>query len=63
MTIYHSDCDGNEAFIRAGGECVCKICGKYYWEHPYCSNSRFTDGLDRDSYYLHVLCDGVHVKL
>jgi hypothetical protein len=62
MIIYHSDCDGNETFIRASGKCVCE-CGKFYWQHPYCSNSKFIDDLGRDDYYLHILCDGTHVKL
>ena len=40
-------------FRRAGGGCICLICGKEYRKHmhndPWC--------------FLNTLCDGSHVKL
>lgn len=60
--INHSDCDGNDTFLRTGN-LVCPICDKQYSKHPYCSNSKYIDSLGRDEYYLHVLCNGTHVKL
>lgn len=48
-----------EHAVRAS-DCTCATCGKPYRTHPWCSNS-----LDKstESYCLHVLCDGLHVKL
>ena len=43
----------NGDYVRAGGDCVCETCGRTYWRHPV---------LDPYS-WLHVLCDGLLVKL
>jgi hypothetical protein len=40
-------------FRRAGGGCICSICGKEYREHPH----------NDPWFWLHKLCDGSHVKL
>ena len=40
-------------YIRAGGDVVCEICGKAYYDHPQ----------HNDFPFLNVLCDGVVVKL
>lgn len=58
-------CDGNLTFVRAFGDAACDSCGKEYWRHPYCGNSRvgYPYEFARPEYVLHVLCDGLHVKL
>lgn len=40
-------------WYRACGDCVCKVCGRVYYDHPQAV----------PHYYLRVLCDGRHVKL
>jgi hypothetical protein len=46
-------------FVRAGGNAVCEICHRKYFDHP-----QNTDYLDWNGYpYLNVLCDGTLVKL
>lgn len=45
--------------IRASGDVECEQCSKLYRDHPYCAGSRLPD----NHYFLHVLCDGTHVKL
>ena len=42
----------SDDWYRAGGECVCSICGLKYADHPVCS-----EGL------IVVLCSGDQVKL
>lgn len=39
---------------RAGGNCVCAICGEIYYKHPY-----FSEPYE----WLTLLCDGTLVKL
>ncbi len=46
-------------YIRASGDCVCKLCGKEYWRHSFDLNHFDWDGFP----YLTVLCDGTLVKL
>jgi hypothetical protein len=55
-----NDCRGDVDFIRASGDVACRICGRAYRDHPFCaqSYSSFAEQL-----VLHVLCDGLHVKL
>ncbi len=43
----------NDEMRRAGGECVCEICGKVYLDHPAI----------RDYEWLNLLCDNRIVKL
>lgn len=38
---------------RAGGDCICYLCGRLYYQHPN----------DRDYPFMTVLCDGELVKL
>ena len=51
----------NQAFYyyRAGGDCICKLCGLDYYSHPV------THGPERWHYgcELHVLCNTDRVKL
>lgn len=48
--------------IRAGHECICEECGKMYIDHPYIDNVMDGSG-DRLQPFLHVICDGLIVKL
>lgn len=62
--LSQSECGAiSDLMRRADGRCLCPDCGQEYYRHPYCSNSRFEDGAGFVCYYLHVLCDGSHVKL
>jgi len=45
--------------IRASGDCRCIVCGKKYLEHPMDKEDLSYDG----SPFLHILCDGMRVKL
>lgn len=56
--IHHPDCE--EPVERAGGGVECRICGREYYDHPYCSSS-WNEGMDCHS--AQVLCDGRHVHL
>ena len=49
------DIDG----IRASGECICNICGKEYYDHPYDWRIIGYGGVP----YLNIICDGTRVKL
>jgi len=46
-------------FYRASGLCVCNVCNKLYYDHPYANEARDQEGAP----YLNVLCDGDIVKL
>ena len=41
-------------WYRASGDCVCSICGKLYYDHPY-----FVEPYE----WINILCDGDMVKL
>lgn len=45
----------NENWYRAGGECICEVCGKEYKRHEDIVYGEFL--------YLTVLCNGELVKL
>ena len=45
--------DDEPRYFRAAGDCICKLCGKKYIDHP----------THEDLTFLHVLCDGRLVKL
>jgi hypothetical protein len=45
--------EANE-WIRAGGECICPVCGKLYIRHPNCKGKYG---------WLTELCNGMLVKL
>lgn len=52
------------AFIRASGDCICPTCGKAYWRHPH--DERVLGLEDHNGIrqpFLHVLCEGLRVKL
>lgn len=50
--------------VRASGEVICDRCGNPYRKHRYCVQSELPrNGSRYPSYFLHVLCDGTHVKL
>jgi len=65
MNITHKEgCpEGGKDWYRAGGDCECSVCGKLYYDHPYCAQFKNENGGAYDSYYMHVLCNGDHVKL
>jgi len=46
-------------FSRASGGCICSVCGKTYYEHPYCKSILSFDGHP----FLTEICDGTLVKL
>lgn len=48
-----------ENWQRAGGECICPICGKTYLQHPYSEDVL----MYWTEFYLNKLCDGTYVKL
>jgi len=48
--------------VRAGGNVICETCGKEYWRHPYC-RGYVTMLTGEPMYYIHVACDGRHLKL
>lgn len=43
----------NIEWRRAGGDCVCQVCGRKYYDHPQ----------HVPHYYLRMLCNGDLVKL
>jgi hypothetical protein len=51
-----AQCDQIEAgdWHRASGQCVCDVCGKLYYDHPY-----FAEPYE----FLTILCNGDIVKL
>lgn len=63
--LFH-ECDGPTSFYRASGNVICDVCNQPYYKHHYCSNSKIPEDMNASSwpmYYLHVLCNGEHVKL
>lgn len=45
---------------------ICYLCDKEYMQHPYCGQSELPESMRSSSYkeyYIHVLCNGKHVKL
>ena len=54
-----------ESFIRAGGDCLCEICGRKYINHPMDEEvlSWIEDWDGKRRPFLHILCDGTRVKL
>jgi len=54
------DCEA--LFIRVDGRVLCETCHKPYYDHPYCAGQISTIGGD-PQYYIHVACDGRHLKL
>ncbi len=50
--------EGDDAFVRASGDCVCAWCGREYRKHPLDPYELY-DGWP----WLTVLCDGRRVKL
>ena len=63
LEIVHKDgCDNLDA-RRTSGDCICLQCNKRYWEHPYCAQAVNEGCYGFNSYFLHVLCNGEHVKL
>jgi hypothetical protein len=61
--IHYTECDGLDTFVRVSGDIECKLCGKLYYDHPYCKQSEYESGLTEPYYSLHVTCEGRHVKL
>lgn len=61
--VFH-ECDPLD-FHRAGN-LTCEACGKEYSQHPYCGKSQLPTSMSSSTfpqYFIHVLCDGTHVKL
>ena len=48
--------------IRRSGNLICSFCNLEYGRHPYCGNSKLPEDMG-EGYFLHVLCNGEHVKL
>lgn len=44
-------------FYRADGRCLCPVCNKEYYKHPFSEHQGW------DGPYLHKLCNGDLVKL
>lgn len=62
----HDDKCGVVGATRASDDCLCGGCGLAYRLHPHCANSKLGPALSssvQPEYFLHVLCDGRHVKL
>lgn len=57
------DVCGIAQMVRTDGACLCPKCRLPHADHPYCANSELKTGESPPAYYLHVLCDGQHVKL
>lgn len=51
-----------ELCVRASGDVVCEACQKPYRLHPYC-RGQVTMMTGVPEYFLHVHCDGTHLKL
>lgn len=47
------------AMVRACGDCICEVCGKDYYSHPFADEAR----TDENRPFLHVTCNGDIVKL
>ena len=47
------------AMLRTHQDCICPVCGKKYREHPYIHEVRDWEG----SPFLHLICNGMVVKL
>lgn len=45
----------NEEWFRAGGECICTVCNKFYNQHKVVEFSEY--------FHLNELCSGELVKL
>ena len=55
--------EGCEALcIRVSGEAICEVCHQPYRKHPYC-RGQVTMMTGVPEYFLHVHCDGSHLKL
>lgn len=50
--------NNQEEIFRADGRCICEICGKEYYKHPFSEHRDWND-----EPYFNVLCDGSLVKL
>lgn len=48
--------------VRASGDVICDSCQEPYRKHPYC-RGHVTMMTGEPEYYLHVACDGRHLKL
>ncbi len=48
--------------VRVSGTMLCRECGKCYYDHPYCRGQRMAESMG-GSVFLHVACDGRHLKL
>jgi hypothetical protein len=48
--------------IRASGDVICADCQQPYWKHPYCRGC-VTTMTGEPEYFIHVSCDGTHLKL
>lgn len=46
-------------YYRACGQCICDVCGKEYFKHPF----DFWELSYTGEPFLHVLCNGDRVKL
>ena len=56
----NEDCEAE--LFRVDGRMLCGTCKKPYYDHPYCKGQVSTIGGD-PYYFIHVACDGRHLKL
>ena len=63
IEIIHTEGCDNSNFERTSGKLICLSCNKKYWQHPYCAQAVSEECHGFNSYFVHVLCDGRHVKL
>jgi hypothetical protein len=47
--------------VRASGDAICSMCNKPYRKHPYCRGCISTISGEPE-YFIHVACDGLHLK-
>ncbi len=51
-----------ELCVRVSGNVICETCKLPYWRHPYC-RGQLTTITGEAMPFLHVGCDGRHLKL
>lgn len=63
--VHDENCD-TANMVRIDGRYICPVCELPPRKHPYCKGSPLPESMCSSSfpeYFLHVLCDGRHVKL
>ena len=65
---YHSKDEIVHPVVRAGGDCICEVCGKTYYDHPRHIYSDYPQGRNefgQDNWALYLIetCEGKKYKL